>query len=134
MESKKKMSKPVLIKNTKKVIVENSTSDAQEAKANFLADQRLKENSANDPLYILSVEDPTVRGKLRTIVATKLRDGNPIYLDVIGFEIDKNASKKFESYNDIEDYVKTEETVKFINVRFPWTRVINIENRTFKRK
>lgn len=127
------MVEPVLIKNTKKESEDGRDSDLQEANARALADLRLKENSANNPLWICKVEDPTVRGKIRCFAALKVNQDSPTFVDLVGIEIDSKKQDAYKSFNDVENYVK-EGTARVVSIRFPWTRVINIENRTYKRK
>ena len=125
------MVEPVLIKKSKK---EESFSDVQEANANTLADLRLKENLNLGPVYIVTVEDPTVRSKKRSFVSLKLREDSPVYLDLIGIEVDSKEKSKFSSYQEVENYIQEKGSVSVVNIRFPWTRVINMENRSYKKK
>lgn len=127
------MVEPVLIKNTKKESVDGRDADLQEANARMLADLRLKENSANNPLWICKVEDPTVKAKCRYFAAIKLNQDSPTFVDIVGVEIDQKKQNAYQSFNDVENYVN-EGTARVVSIKFPWTRVINIENRTYKRK
>jgi hypothetical protein len=132
--NKGKMVEPVLIKNQTKEQVNGRDSDLQEANAKLLAELRLKQNSANNYLYMVKVEDPTIKSKCRYFVALKLREDNAFCLDLVGVEINSKDKDTFKSYNEVVNYVKNGESVHVVNIRFPWTRVINIENRTYVRK
>lgn len=104
----------------------------QEASARAQADARLRENSSNNPIYIVTVEDPTVKLKCRTFIAVKInQEAN--CLDVIGYEIKKTETKALNNVREVLDNVIKGKLVQLSNIKFPWTRVINIENKTFNK-
>lgn len=128
------MTEVVLINKTKKVEPELRDSDLQEANAREQADQRIRENSANSLLYIVTVADPTLAAKKRKFFALKLRDQSAIYLEVIGIEIELDTQlDAVKSYSDVLALAQLEDTA-VLSIRFPWSRVINIENKTYKHK
>ncbi len=126
------MVEPVLIKNTKKELVNGRDPDLQEANAKTLAELKLKENSANNFLWIVKVEDPSTKSKIKYYAVLKMTQDTTC-LDVVGIEINQKQQNALESFSDVENYVK-EGTTRVVSIKFPWTRVISIENRTYKRK
>jgi hypothetical protein len=108
------------------------TVGIQEADAKTLAEARLKDNSVNNALYIVTVEDPTVASKKRKFASPKAPLETSFYLNVTGIEI---ATKEtYKSYKEVLDNVKKGEPVKMVNIKFPWTKVIHIDNRTYQTK
>jgi len=128
------MTEVVLINKTKDQVELGRDSDLQEANANALADLKIKQNSANSPLYIVRVEDPSKETKTRTFAALKLREESALYLEVIGLELEMDAQQNaFKNYNDLITFAEHGE-IAIISIRFPWHRVISIENKTYKQK
>jgi hypothetical protein len=111
-------------KNTDNVAVQEATAKAQ-------AEARMKDNSGYNALYIVTVEDPTVKAKSRKFASPKPPLEAAFYVDVTGIEI--VTKKAYKSYKEVLDDVKGE-TVKMVNIKFPWTKVIHIDNRTYQTK
>lgn len=104
----------------------------QEASARALADAKLREKSSNNPIYLVTVEDPTSKLNFRYFIATKLNyEGN--CLDVVGYEIKKTEIKTLNNVREVLDNVIKGKLVQISNIKFPWTRVINIENKTYNK-
>ena len=128
------MTEVVLINKTKDQVTEGRDSDLQEANAYALADLKIKQHSANSPLYIVRVLDPSRESKTRTFAALKLREESSICLEVIGLELEMDAQQDaFKNYNDLVTFAEHGE-IAIISIRFPWHRVISIENKTYKQK
>jgi len=104
----------------------------QEATALSIANSRMKESLAV-PVYILNVEDPSKKTKVATFVILKLREDSSVLCDFVGFEAGKTQINSFGSFEDVNNYVN-KKSVKIVNIRVPWTRVVSIENITYKYK
>lgn len=128
------MTEVVLINKTKQSDPEIRDPDLQEANARVLADLRIKENSANNPLYIVSIEDPSSEAKIRRFAALKLREESSLYLEVIGIELEMDTQQNaLTNYNDVVTCAK-HGVIAITSIRFPWHRVISIQNKTYKHK
>lgn len=89
-------------------------------------------NSTNKLLYILVVEDPTVKQNCR-IFATSKVDKMAAFADIIGYEITNAQSNKLKTWDDVIE-LANDGNIELINISFPWHRVINIRNVTYKSK
>ena len=83
--------------------------------------------SANKPTYILRVEDPELKGKIRYFQVQKL-DKLPTHLSICGFEIKKSQAE--ELLKSISKITANRE----VNIEFPWHKEISIQNATNKKK
>lgn len=102
----------------------------QESSALALANARNKENKTTAPLFLLRVEDPK---KIVNYLVTKLIDG-PVLCEFVGFEATQKEVGAFSSVEEAANYVKEAGSVRLVNIKIPWTRVISIENITYKHK
>jgi hypothetical protein len=118
----------VLIKKIDKVV---EPEVPQEANALALANARTKEGLP--PLVnILRIEDPSEKTGISIYVLLKpLRTDNSVLCDFVGFKIGKTQINAFNSFEDVANYV-SKKLVSIVNIRAPWTRIINIENITYK--
>lgn len=105
----------------------------QESNALALANARNKENKTTAPLYLLRVEDPGTK-KNKSYLVTKLFDDRPVLCEFVGFEATQKEVSAFSSVEEAANYVKEAESVELVNIKIPWTRVISIENITYKHK
>jgi hypothetical protein len=108
--------------------------DLQEANAHQLAIDRMKYSANSGILYVVSVEDPSATKGVRTFAVLKLKESS-MTIDVEGFEV-STLSKlaKINSYQEALNYVESEKSVSIKHIRFPWTKVISIENKTKQNK
>ena len=91
-------------------------------------------NSTNKLLYILVVEDPTLKEKCRLFATTKV-DKMTAFAEVIGYEITNAQSNKLKTWDDVVELVNTKNgSIELVNISFPWHRVISIRNVTYKSK
>lgn len=110
----------------------------QSADALAQANARMKENSAKGALYIVSVEDPRERGKAAYYLPLKMNEDSSVLLSFKGFKLTTeqlkaiNSLESFTKLEDVVDYVKKGNSVQLIDKRVPWTRVIDIDNITYK--
>jgi len=117
-----------LIKN-KEVIEEKP----QEATALALANARMKE-VVSGPVYTLRVEDPSEKTGVATYLLLKqVREENSILCDFFGFKAGKTQINAINSFEDVVNYVE-KGSVKVVNMRVPWTKIVSIENITYKHK
>lgn len=112
--------------------------DQQKASAYEAANARLSANSANKVLYIVRVEDPSVKSKIRSYAALKLNETMAHYLQLIGFEYPKtetknNTQKKINTYQEAVE-IAEKENLDIEDLRFPWQRVISIKNVNYQNK
>jgi len=103
----------------------------QESSALALANARNKENKTTAPLFLLRVEDPK---KIVNYLVTKLIDDRPVLCEFVGFEATQKEVGAFSSVEEAANYVKEAGSVRLVNIKIPWTRVISIENITYKHK
>lgn len=102
-----------------------SEQEIQEATAKALAEARMKEFQQIGSFYLIKVEDPTIAGKIRTFLSFKRLVESPNTLDITGIELNKTQTKAL-NITSIEEYVK-EGKSEIISIRFPWTKIINIQ-------
>lgn len=98
---------------------------------------RSNANSSIKELYYVMVEDPTVKAKSRTHVATRVDMGSATAV-MVGYEIvdRKNlesiiAQIKNKSYNDALELVKTASGEDLEVITIPWNKVIRIKTMKF---
>ena len=95
------------------------------------ADERIK-SSANQLLYIVRVEDPTVKEKqLYYVWMGKFKIDNPMYIEIVGFSVPKNVQSEFSDSSTALEYAKSNK-IAFTSKLIPWHRILEIENRTSK--
>ncbi len=88
-------------------------------------------NSATKELYIVTVEDPTIKAKSRVHIATRV-DMGPVAAVMVGYEIvdrtlvEEIANSKTVSYNDAVDRLKSSGQ-DFEVITIPWNKVIRIK-------
>jgi len=105
----------------------------QEAIAESLANTRIGgKNSANKILYLVRVEDPTVKAKCRTYIGLKLRE-DPSMLDVVGYETNLQTQNKLTSYSGALEHAKKSNNVKIFHKRIPWARILDIEHKSYNK-
>ena len=131
-------------KNKKNDNLESTTVQEvgqQSANALILAESKMKENKINGALYILCVEDPRERGKIAYYVSlSPLNEDNAILVSFKGFQLTKQqldsiqSLKSFTTLEDVVNYVREGQPVQLVDKRVPWTRVIDIDNITYKAK
>lgn len=133
-----------LIKNNKK----NSDSDlnkvqdvaVQSANALALATARMKENRVTGALYIVSVEDPRSKSKVAYYITLSMNEDSGVLLSFKGLQLTKqqldaiNSLESFTTLEDVVNYVREGQPVQLVDKRVPWTRVIDIDNITYKAK
>ena len=118
-----------LIKNQKTDTIESV--GLQEANALEAAHARTKDG-LQPSLNILRIEDPRNKRGYSTYALVKpIRTDNAILCDFVGFKVGKTQINALNSFEDVVNYVK-KVPVKVVNIRVPWTKVINIENITYE--
>lgn len=103
----------------------------QEAKALANANKNLV-NSTNKLLYILVVEDPSQKTNVRYFATTKI-DKLATGVDVIGYDFTNAQSNKLKTWDDALGLATKEES-EILSIFFPWHRIINIRNVSYKQK
>ena len=110
-----------------------SEQEIQTANARSLADLRLKENLTNNPIYLISAEDPSgVKGS-KYYITLKMLEQN-LYIDFFGFEVGIKDKDKINNVTDVEEYLKSNESLKLESIKIPWNKIINVKNKTYKYK
>jgi hypothetical protein len=104
--------------------------DIQEANVSGLIDQKLKENS-NIPVYIVAVDDPRNENSYKQFVCTRVTECSN-YLEIIGFSADTKTINAIKSINEVNNIVQ-KKNIKYENHKFSWTKVIDINNITYKK-
>ncbi|HUS88850.1 MAG TPA: hypothetical protein VMW91_05685 [Desulfosporosinus sp.] len=105
----------------------------QRATASSDANQRLLQKEyGNKPLYILKVEDPTVEAKFRVFAVLKVIREDAATLDIVGFETSLTNAKKLTTQIAALEQVEKNTKIKIVNIRFPWTKVLELENKSYK--
>lgn len=122
----------VMSKLIKNKVTTVKSDEPQEANAINIANQRNKVNNSGGRLYIVLAEDPIWKDGIAAYVALKLVEDSSLLCNIIGFELTKPFDY-FKTYEDAEEYQK-KENIEIINVRIPWTKVINIKNVSYQYK
>ena len=105
----------------------------QEAVAGALATNRLSnQDSSNKILYIVRVEDPTIKAKCRTYVALKYTEF-PYGVEIVGYETNLQTQTKLTNYSGALEHAKNSKKVKIINKRIPWARILDVENKSYNK-
>ncbi len=87
--------------------------------------------SGNNIAYILSVEDPTIKAKVRYFVSIKILTWLASAVDFVGSELEtKEDINTIKTFEDAENYVNSNDKVNLI---IPIHRVINIKNATYNK-
>ena len=89
-------------------------------------------NSTTKLLYTIVVEDPTAKTECRLFATSKV-DKSATFCEVIGYEITGAQSSKLKTWNDVIE-LATKSQLDLVNMTFPWHRVINIKNVSYKAK
>lgn len=91
-------------------------------------------NSTNSVLYILVMEDPSVKGKTRCFATNKV-DKASWGVDFRGYEVSNinNAQENLKTYENAVEFAKTAKT-SLIEMTIPWQRIISITNMSYKAK
>ena len=108
--------------------------DQQEAKALGSALSQLSRNSGNNPVYLVKIEDPEKKPKIRRFFSLK----KPIYdsssVNFQGFEIQGKVDEtKLISREGVVSHIKENESKSF-DMIIPWHRVVCIENLFYQAK
>jgi len=88
-----------------------------------------QKKTSNNLAYMLSAEDPSIKGKVRYYLAIRLNNDNIKYIDITGFELEKEQVEEFK-IDGLEGFINSN---KKINLWIPWNRVINIKNLNFNK-
>lgn len=105
----------------------------QEAVASALATSKLSgKNSTNKILYIVRVEDPTIKAKLRSYVVLKYTEF-AFGIDLVGYETSPQTQTKLTSYSSALEHANKSGKVKIINKRIPWARILDVENKSYNK-
>lgn len=111
-------------------------NDIQVADALSKIHNKMGAKDTNKIVYKIRVEDPTSRPKSREFLAYNMLE-NPYYLEIRGVDLTQSLQThnnlEINSYRDIID-LKEKGLVEIINIRFPWTRIVNIQNMSFKKE
>jgi len=103
----------------------------QEATAKALAESRLLgKDSTNKPLYIVRAQDITLKAKYRVYAVLKIRE-DAIGADIVGFELSLDNANKLTTISEALELVN-KKSLRIVNKKIPWTKVLDIENRSFK--
>lgn len=90
-------------------------------------------NSTNTVLYILMMEDPSVKGKTRSFAANKVDKGS-WGVDFKGFDVsNSNAQESLKTYEDAVEFAKTA-NLSVLEMTIPWHRIISIRNVSYRTK
>lgn len=81
------------------------------------------------PVYIVAVEDPKNKEKVSYYQTFKMVEKSNV-LDILGYQIPSSAITKIKSNSDAENITKDKEP---INIWFPWSKIISIQNITYKK-
>lgn len=109
----------------------NKNEDLQDSNILKNIDRNMN-NSTNKLLYLLVVEDPSVKTKTRIFATGKL-DKNAAFVDMFGYEITNVHSTQLKTWNDAVE-LANKESIELVNMSFPWQRVLSIRNVNYKQK
>lgn len=84
--------------------------------------------SVNKITYLITIGDYS---KDEFFVSAKVADGGSQVLEIIGYQITEENAKQIRSHSDAVKMVNKEQS-DLVNIKFPWHRVKNIKNVTFK--
>lgn len=113
--------------------------DQQRASADRDAQARLLRNSANNPIYLVKIEDPETTPIIRSFIVLKQPLMNAYSVSFQGFEISKSSQNKKSKEQEIRtreeaiSYAKDKD-LKFCDLICPWQRVVSIENLSYQSK
>lgn len=110
--------------------IPTQTDAPQEANAIATAEQKMKQ-TINNLLYIVKVEENSKSNSFR-FFATQKVDETSNMVGFKGFEIPSKDEAKLKTYSDILTYVEKKK-IEMVEIKFPITRIISIENRTYKK-
>ena len=112
-------------KNTQLVDLPQQANALEKANRNI-------SSSANKMLYILVVEDPSLKAKTRYFATQKV-DKMASFADIIGYEVTDAQSSKMKTWDDATALAEKQEK-EIVSISFPWHRVISIRNVSYKSK
>lgn len=106
----------------------------QLANASANADLKIKDSFNNGPVYLVTVEDPTIKSKYREFCCLKFQHDS-VTVSIVGFDIVSNKKETFalNSLKEVSEYVQ-KNNITLEDYKIPWTRVINVKNITYKQK
>jgi hypothetical protein len=112
------------------MIKEDLTQEANALKEVFA---KLKEENINKPLFIVRVEDPTIKEKEYYVIPVGKMEEAGNYITVVGFKTSKKQQSNLTTISQALEYLETSNE-KVMEVKIPWYRILDIENRSYKRK
>jgi hypothetical protein len=83
------------------------------------------------PVYLVSIEDPTLTSKVSYFLATKL-DENQFSIKVVGFDLNKKDINRVGA--NYQEVLNSTDKSLYMELVLPWQRVIKIQNLIFKQK
>lgn len=111
--------------------VEDSVQTPQLASAEKDAFSRIgSSNSGHKVVYIVKVKDSETPNKLRVFAALKRAETQQT-LEVTGYEIINNKTKKTQKIDKSEVLEKAEEET-IVQLYFPWHTVVEIQNLSYQ--
>lgn len=90
-------------------------------------------NSSNKLLYIVVIEDPTVKTKGLRFYATPKVDKAAAFIELIGFEVTDTQVKQLKSWNDASELAE-QGNLEVTHLCVPWQRVVSIKNANYRVK
>ena len=85
-------------------------------------------HSGNKPVYLVQVQGDYFSGGTPSVFVSYKLNYEPVVLKLQGWKISKDAT-----VDNLEDAEKHANREQYLDIHFPWTRVISIKNITFKR-
>lgn len=103
-----------------------------------IQDNKILSNSANKELYIVMMEDPTIKAKYRIYLAQRV-DEKPATVNMVGWEITTINSEINAQLKEIKNYVDAVELAKkngeeLENLTIPWQKILRIKTLKFSVK
>ncbi len=92
-------------------------------------------STGNKALYIVIVEDPSSKPKLR-VYGTAKPEKTQSFLEFIGYDLTINTTAQIEQLKTYEDVIELSNQGKtdLVSLVYPWSRVISIKNVSYKIK
>jgi hypothetical protein len=94
---------------------------------------KTKEDNINKPLFVVRVEDLTLKDKEYIFYPIYKLDECVNYINVIGYSTSKKQLENLTTYSQVLEYFETKGE-KVQEKKIPWSRVLDIENKSYKRK
>jgi len=111
----------------------NKENSPQEALALREALLKTKEENVNKPLFVVRVEDPTLKEKEYIFYPIYKLDECSNYINVIGYKTSKKRLENLTNVSQVLDFFESSGE-KVQEKKIPWSRVLDIENKSYKRK